>query len=76
MFKAKQKRKSRPTQRVPVYELLVGTDKHNAVSIASGRYEHIDRKRKRLRRADRRGKLFVAMVRVKAGPGVSVVGAL
>ena len=73
MFKAKQKRKSRPPHKAPIYHLVVGTDSHNGVSIATGRYEQINQKCKRLRRADRRAKLFIAMVRAKAGPGVPVV---
>ena len=58
--------------KTPRYDLFVGTTEHNAVPIAHGTFEHIDRKRKSLRRADRGSNLYVAMVRTKAGPGVPV----
>ncbi len=62
-----------PGYKAPKYDLIVGTTEHNAVSIAHGPFERISQKLRRVRRADRGGKLYVEMVRVKAGPGVPVL---
>lgn len=56
--------------KTPKYDLIVGTNEHNAVIIATGRYDQIQLKRKRIRRADRRGVLYIEMIRQSAGPGV------